>query len=31
MSSAYQPSGPAIFMSEFGATTSIPLAGFDVE
>jgi endoglycosylceramidase len=31
MSSASQPSGPAIFMSEFGATTSIPLAGFDVE
>ena len=31
MSSANQPSGPAIFMSEFGATTSIPLAGFDVE
>ncbi len=31
MSSAYQSSGPAIFMSEFGATTSVPLAGFDVE
>ena len=31
MGSAAQPSGPAIFMSEFGATTSIPLAGFDVE
>ena len=31
MSSANQPSGPAIFMSEFGATTSVPLAGFDVE
>src|SRR5271156_3705921 len=31
MSSASQPSGPAIFMSEFGATTSVPLAGFDVE
>jgi endoglycosylceramidase len=31
MSSAAQPSGPAIFMSEFGATTSVPLAGFDVE
>jgi endoglycosylceramidase len=32
MSSAnQQPSGPAIFMSEFGATTSVPLAGFDVE
>lgn len=31
MSSENQPSGPAIFMSEFGATTSVPLAGFDVE
>jgi endoglycosylceramidase len=31
MSSANQSSGPAIFMSEFGATTSVPLAGFDVE
>ena len=31
MSSTKQPSGPAIFMSEFGATTSVPLAGFDVE
>jgi endoglycosylceramidase len=31
MSSAYQSSGPAIFMSEFGATTSVPLAGFDTE
>jgi endoglycosylceramidase len=31
MGSADQPTGPAIFMSEFGATTSIPLAGFDVE
>ena len=31
MGSAEQPSGPAIFMSEFGATTSVPLAGFDVE
>jgi hypothetical protein len=31
MSSAYQPAGPAIFMSEFGATTSVALAGFDVE
>jgi endoglycosylceramidase len=31
MGSAAQPSGPAIFMSEFGATTSVPLAGFDVE
>lgn len=31
MSSKYQPSGPAIFMSEFGATTSQALAGFDTE
>jgi endoglycosylceramidase len=31
MSSAYQASGPAIFMSEFGATTSVALAGFDTE
>ena len=31
MSSASQSAGPAGFMSEFGATTSIPLAGFDVE
>ncbi len=31
MSSPYQPSGPAIFMSEFGASTSIPLVGFDTE
>ncbi len=31
MGSAAQPAGPATFMSEFGATTSIPLAGFDVE
>ena len=31
MSSVYQSSGPAIFMSEFGATTSIALAGFDTE
>jgi endoglycosylceramidase len=31
MSSAYQPSGPAIFMSEFGATTSVPMVGFDTE
>jgi endoglycosylceramidase len=31
MSSAYQSSGPAIFMSEFGATTSVALAGFDTE
>jgi endoglycosylceramidase len=31
MSSADQPNGPAIFMSEFGATTSVPLAGFDAE
>ena len=31
MSSQYQSSGPAIFMSEFGATTSLALAGFDTE
>ncbi|HVT41652.1 MAG TPA: cellulase family glycosylhydrolase [Acidimicrobiales bacterium] len=31
MSSKYQPSGPGIFMSEFGATTSPELAGFDTE
>jgi endoglycosylceramidase len=31
MSSQYQSSGPAIFMSEFGATTSTALAGFDTE
>jgi endoglycosylceramidase len=31
MSSKYQPSGPAVFMSEFGATTSPALAGFDTE
>ena len=31
MSSQYQSSGPAIFMSEFGATTSAALAGFDTE
>jgi endoglycosylceramidase len=31
MGSAAQPTGPAIFMSEFGATTNIPLAGFAVE
>ena len=31
MSSAYQSAGPAGFMSEFGATTSVALAGFDVE
>ena len=31
MGSAAQPTGPAIFMSEFGATTDIPLAGFAVE
>ena len=31
MSSAYQPSGPALFMSEFGATSSVALAGFDAE
>ena len=31
MASANQPTGPAIIMSEFGATNSVPLAGFDVE
>jgi len=31
MSSQFQSSGPAIFMSEFGATTSTSLAGFDTE
>ncbi len=31
MSSQYQSSGPAIFMSEFGATTSTALAGIDTE
>ena len=31
MASSDQPTGPAIFMSEFGATDSVPLAGFDVE
>ena len=31
MNSAYQSAGPAGFMSEFGATTSVALAGFDVE
>jgi hypothetical protein len=31
MSSAYQPSGPALFMSEFGATSSVSLVGFDTE
>src|SRR6202044_3668376 len=31
MGSAAQPTGPAIFMSEFGATTDRALAGFDVE
>ena len=31
MSSSSQPNGPAIFMSEFGATTSPALAGFDTE
>jgi endoglycosylceramidase len=31
MASADQPTGPAIIMSEFGATNSVPLAGFDVE
>jgi len=31
MSSRYQSNGPAMFMSEFGATTSPALAGFDTE
>lgn len=31
MSSASQSNGPAIFMSEFGATTSVPMVGFDTE
>jgi endoglycosylceramidase len=31
MSSQYQSNGPAMFMSEFGATTSPALAGFDTE
>jgi endoglycosylceramidase len=31
MASASQSAGPAGFMSEFGATTSVALAGFDVE
>ena len=31
MASADQPTGPAIIMSEFGATNSVPLAGFDTE
>jgi endoglycosylceramidase len=31
MSSANEPNGPALFMSEFGATTSVPLMGFDTE
>lgn len=31
MSSAEQPTGPAIFMSEFGASTSVQLVGFDAE
>ena len=31
MSSEYAPSGPALFMSEFGATSSVPLVGFDTE
>ncbi len=31
MSSSYQSNGPAMFMSEFGATTSQALAGFDAE
>ena len=31
MSSSYQANGPAMFMSEFGVTTSQALAGFDAE
>ena len=31
MSSADQPTGPAMFMSEFGASTSVQLIGFDAE
>jgi endoglycosylceramidase len=31
MSSASQSNGPAIFMSEFGASTSVPMVGFDTE
>jgi endoglycosylceramidase len=31
MSSASQSNGPAIFMSEFGATTSVSMVGFDTE
>jgi endoglycosylceramidase len=31
MASRDQPTGPAIYMSEFGATNSVPLAGFDTE
>jgi endoglycosylceramidase len=31
MASAAQPDGPAIFMSEFGASTSVSLIGFDTE
>jgi endoglycosylceramidase len=31
MSSQYQSNGPAMFLSEFGATTSTALAGFDTE
>jgi hypothetical protein len=31
MASVAEPDGPAIFMSEFGATTSVPLVGFDTE
>jgi endoglycosylceramidase len=31
MSSRYQSNGPAIFMSEFGATTSVSMVGFDTE
>ncbi len=31
MASRDQPTGPAIYMSEFGATNSVALAGFDTE
>jgi endoglycosylceramidase len=31
MASRDQPTGPAIYMSEFGATDSVALAGFDTE
>jgi endoglycosylceramidase len=31
MDSQYEPAGPALFMSEFGATSSMSLVGFDTE